>query len=95
MAHILMPSAKGGRRAWLFLVTAAVAFLSVVARHIQFSESSEFQLFRSDFPMEIYDQTLKFRFRATAELGHWPVKFVAGLTPTDNGNALDPDDLGR
>ncbi|RZC41204.1 dispatched [Asbolus verrucosus] len=69
-----------------------------------YPDSSEFQLFDSSHPFEQYDFKYKNHFwfrreeRMNLEVGvnfKLPLRFVWGILPTDNGDHLNPESLGK
>ncbi|XP_039253866.2 protein dispatched homolog 1-like [Styela clava] len=58
--------------------------------------SSYFQYFKSSHPFEMYTQSHSEMFAFEKRgLGYMPVTIIFGITPTDNGNPLDPDNRGN
>lgn len=62
-------------------------------------ELSEFQVFRSSHPFERYDAEYKklFMFERVnhGEDLHMPITIIWGVTPTDNGDPLNPKNKGK
>ncbi|KAJ8926816.1 hypothetical protein NQ314_020664 [Rhamnusium bicolor] len=88
-----------------FLALITIAFVSgvivVVYPKLQLPDTSEFQLFAASHPFEQYDFHYKSRFWFNEpERGmdqsnfKLPLRFVWGVLPIDNGDHLDPSNLG-
>ncbi|CAH1153672.1 unnamed protein product [Phaedon cochleariae] len=87
-----------------FLLLTAIAFLSgyivFVYPKLQLPNTSEFQLFATSHPFEQYD----FKYKSHFWFNHpekmqqnnykLPLRFVWGVLPIDNGDHLDPSNLG-
>mmetsp|Transcript_23905 Transcript_23905/g.49813 ORF Transcript_23905/g.49813 Transcript_23905/m.49813 type:complete len:1062 (-) Transcript_23905:27-3212(-) len=56
--------------------------------------TSEFQLFKSEHPMEVYDLQLKDKFWYGTTTRSMYINFVMGVEGKDNGNHWDPYDRG-
>ena len=88
-----VPSIK---TAWLGTVTLVALCLGIVASQLEFASVRRFQVFPDNHPMEVYDQSMKWKFvqGGADESYHWPVIAFWGIDPQDNGNYLDPDNYG-
>ena len=57
--------------------------------------SADFQLFKAEHPMEMYDLQLKYKFNGASDSGTLKLTFVFGVEALDNGNHWNPDDYGE
>ncbi|XP_060515797.1 protein dispatched [Cylas formicarius] len=90
---------------WIVLLTivALAGFVVVfIFPKLKVPNSTEFQLFVSEHPFEKYDFIYKTKFwfgRGERESGvdayKMPMRFVWGVLPVDNGDHLNPSDLGH
>eukprot|EP00510_Aplanochytrium_minuta_P008891 CAMPEP_0184052366 /NCGR_PEP_ID=MMETSP0956-20121227/5256_1 /TAXON_ID=627963 /ORGANISM="Aplanochytrium sp, Strain PBS07" /LENGTH=993 /DNA_ID=CAMNT_0026345421 /DNA_START=198 /DNA_END=3179 /DNA_ORIENTATION=+ len=71
----------------MFVILSFVCGIGWNAFNLELTESSTFQLFRDDHPMERWELQL-------IAGGELDVDFGFGLDIQDNGNHLDPDDFG-
>nr|CAI5854225.1 unnamed protein product [Callosobruchus analis] len=84
----------------LIIVALICSFVVLVYPGFQLPDSSEFQLFHMTHPFEQYDFIYKHRFwfRQPEKLEQseykLPLRFVWGVLPIDNGDHLDPSNLG-
>jgi protein dispatched 1 len=70
------------------------AFMGYQSTQLKRPTSSEFQLFKSDHPMEMYDLQLKDKFLYGSTTRSMKINFVMGVEGKDNGNHWDPFDDG-
>ena len=70
------------------------AFMGYQAAQLKRPTTSEFQLFKSDHPMEMYDLQLKDKFWYGTNTRSMMINFVMGVEGKDNGNHWDPFDDG-
>jgi hypothetical protein len=96
----LGPLVLKGKFVFLPILLAIVAFLGFNASQLQRPTSREFQLFKSDHPMERYDMELKNYFNAggadddAGGGGNRWAYFTFGVHGEDTGNHWDPNDWG-
>lgn len=92
------------RYLWLFCflaITVGGAYIVCVNPKMKLPslELSEFQVFRSTHPFERYDAEYKklFMFERVhhGEDLYMPITIIWGVTPTDNGDALNPKNKGK
>jgi len=74
---------------------AFAAFMGFKSSQLQRPTTSEFQLFKSDHPMEVYDLQLKDKFLYGSTARNMHINFVMGAEGKDNGNHWDPYDRGE
>lgn len=85
---------------WFLILTAGGAYIVCVNPKMKLPslELSEFQVFRSTHPFELYDAEYKklFMFERVhhGEDLHMPITIVWGVIPVDNGDPLNPKNKG-
>lgn len=86
---------------WILLLGAMGIVSGFVVFHypkLQLPTSFQFQMFRNDHMMEVYDQQLRGNFwfeKAVSERKPlMPLTFVWGVEDVDNGDSLDPKNRG-
>ena len=84
---------------WLFLfvgLTAGFLCVNFVSPRLDLPSSGDFQVFSSSHPLEQYSLRYKqhFRFESQGEGTGIIIALMWGLKKADNGDHLDPDDLG-
>ncbi|XP_030756335.1 protein dispatched-like [Sitophilus oryzae] len=88
---------------WTLLFTILALASTVVVfvyPRLRLPNSRDFQLFSSDHLFEKYDFMYKDKFWFKRDKGEWvndyklPLRFVFGVKSVDNGNHLNPSDLG-
>ena len=87
-------------RLLLFLLLGSVGgWLSWKAQFLEKPSTGDFQLFHDGHPMELYSMVWRDEFfqgglAGSGSRAYYPVTFVWGLEPVDNGNKMDPADHG-
>jgi hypothetical protein len=88
-----------GRFVWFLVLAGVGGFFTYTAQFLQRPSTGAFQLFHAGHPMETYEMVSANKFEQGGISGSgnnafFPVTFVWGLSPEDNGNHMDPSDFG-
>ncbi|GMH78863.1 hypothetical protein TrLO_g8610 [Triparma laevis f. longispina] len=83
---------------WIGVFFVLAGFMGFKATQLQRPTSSDFQLFKPDHPMEMWDLVIKDHINLYAEgddNSGMNIDFIFGAEGKDNGNTWDPNDDGH